>query len=61
LKSLAEVGMSGEVFPTNPEATVIWNSSKKALDAIFFQNANVEAKLKEFADKVKSDIAKMKK
>lgn len=61
LKSLAAVGMTGEVFPTNPEATVIWNSAKNALDSIFFKNAPVEAKLKEFSDKVKSDIVKMKK
>ncbi|NSW91427.1 MAG: extracellular solute-binding protein [Firmicutes bacterium] len=60
LKMLADVGMSSQVFPSNPEATVIWNYSKQALDNIFFNNKPVADALKEFEAKIKEDISKMK-
>ncbi len=59
LKSLNAVSLTGEVFPTNAEAGVIWNYSTTVLNAIFFKDASVEGKLKEFADQVKADIATM--
>lgn len=60
LKSLVSVSFTAEVFPTNPEAVVIWTYSTPALNSIFFKAAPVDTKLKEFADSVKSDIASMK-
>ncbi|MHB8963477.1 MAG: sugar ABC transporter substrate-binding protein [Saccharofermentanales bacterium] len=60
LKSLVSVSLTAEVFPTNPEAIVIWTYSSAALNSIFFKDAPVDAKLKEFADAVKTDIAAMK-
>ncbi|MHB1452407.1 MAG: sugar ABC transporter substrate-binding protein [Saccharofermentanales bacterium] len=60
LKALVSVSLTAEVFPTNPEAVVIWNYSTPALNSIFFKDAPVDAKLKEFADAVKADIAAMK-
>jgi len=59
LKSLISVSLTGEVFPNNPEAVVIWNYSTEALNAIFFKGAPADAKLREFSDAVKADIATM--
>lgn len=59
LKSLVSVSLTGEVFPNNPEAVVIWTYSSEALNSIFFKDAPVDSKLKEFSDAVKADIAAM--
>lgn len=59
LKSLNAVSLTGEVFPTNAEAGVIWTYSTTVLNSIFFKDAVVTEKLKEFADQVKMDIATM--
>jgi len=60
LKMLADVGMTSQVFPSNPEATVIWNYSKQALDNIFFNNKPIADALKELEQKIKEDISKMR-
>lgn len=60
LKSLISVSLTGEVFPNNPEAVVIWNYSTEALNAIFFKGSQVDSKLKEFSDAVKADIDAMR-
>lgn len=59
LSSLVSVSLDSEVFPTCPEAVVIWNYSSAALNSIFFKDAPVAEKLKEFADAVKEDIRSM--
>ena len=59
LKSLVSVSLTGEVFPNNPEAVVIWTYSSEALNSIFFKGAPADSKLKEFSDAVKADIAAM--
>ena len=60
LKSLISVSLTSEVFPTIPEAVIIWNYSSTVLNSIFFKDASAADKLKEFADAVKSDIEMMK-
>lgn len=59
LKSLIDVSLTGEVFPINPEAGILWNYSTTALNSIFFKNASVDTKLKELSDTIKADIAAM--
>ena len=59
LKSLMEVSLTAEVFPTIPEAVVIWNFSQNVLNSIFFKDAPVKDKLSEFAQAVKNDIETM--
>jgi len=60
LKALADVSMECEVFPSNPEATVIWNYAKQAFDNIFYNGKPVEEALAELESVVKEDMAKMK-
>jgi len=60
LSSLIEVSLLSEVFPVNPEAVILWNYSTTALNAIFFNDAPVEDKLKELSEAIKADIEEMR-
>jgi arabinogalactan oligomer/maltooligosaccharide transport system substrate-binding protein len=57
LKTLAEIGLSSQVFPSNPEATVIWSYYKQAFDNIFYNGMPVKDTLKELETALKKDIA----
>jgi Maltose-binding periplasmic proteins/domains len=60
LKSLADVSLTGEIFPANPEASVIYNNTTRdAYDAIFYNGKDVKATLDALVATVKKDIANM--
>lgn len=60
LKALAEIAMTCQVFPSNPEGVVIWSYCKQAFDNIFYNKMPVADTLKEFEASLKKDIETMR-
>lgn len=60
LKALAEIAMTCQVFPSNPEGVVIWSYSKQVFDNIFYNKMPIADTLKEFEASLKKDIETMR-
>lgn len=60
LKSLMDVSRSCQVFPSNPEATILWTNSKQAMDSIFYNGNPVADILNQWSESIKADIVKMR-
>lgn len=60
LSALASIGLSAQVFPSNPEATVIWSYSDATFQNIFYNDIPVTNALKELESAMKDDITTMR-